>query len=217
MSTTTVYGGQESLRFFRVKSDHTQLLKPKPDATGTAPTKTEFELVLQLVGSAQLDFQDDGTAEIAFTIGEHHEDLTDFFNNYRPAGSSSSRGPFKTDKGAEYGGSAGGNADPLLAVYSGGKNAETEKVHTLVSICELRAASGSMQTDPENPTQRTLTVKTLTPKADLVFHDNDAASTGFSVYDANIVDFSTETSDIQLSEGDLNIEFWVAAGSGAAA
>jgi len=210
-ATGVSYGAKGKAYFYRAKSTLDGLLKPKPDATGTAPLTAEKELILGIIGKPQFTPQDDGTYEISFPHAEHRPEVTDFEDNYRELASSggSSKSAYKSADGLEYGGAADtSNIDPIFFAYAGGIDPDSGKIQVIVGFAKVLGSTGGFTLDPDNPTERSLTIRTLKPKADFIYHLGDQS---FTTLDTGAVDIASEIVDLKVLLGDPKCQFWLTA------
>lgn len=187
------------VRIFRVKADHSMILKPKSVSDLEFAGIADAEFASEIVGPVNMVPSADGSNAIDFNCGAWSEELLDFINNYKVAGSSGDSTPFLAFHGDEYGaGGAAASDDALLVVVHGPTDPDTGKILALSWLCTLDPTSGGSAIDPKKTIDTQLKFNQIKPTQDIVIHDSAGAK---SVLNPAVVDFATESSDISLLEG----------------
>lgn len=198
------------VRIFRVKSDHTMLLKPKSVSDLEFAGIADAEFTSKIIGNIQVTPQDDGSNQIQFGCAAFGADLFDFINNYKNPTASNDVTTYPAFHGEEFGaGGAASSDDALYVSIHGPDDSEDAKIMHLGFLCTLAVANtGGFTIQPKSVIDVQLTFNQIKPKADLTIHD--AAGTK-SVLNNAIVDFTTENADIDLLTGSYKFHTPVAA------
>lgn len=200
---------EKIVRIFRVKADHSMILKPKSVGDTEFAGIADAEFASEIIGPINLTANADGSNAIDFNCAAFGEELLDFVNNYKVAGSSGDSTPFLGFHGEEYGaGGAAASDDALLVVVHGPTDSDTGKIMILSFLCTLDPTSGGLGIDPKKTIDTQLKFNQIKPTQDIVIHDSAGAK---SVLNNTIVDFTTENADLSLLEGKYKFHTAVAA------
>ena len=197
------------VRIFRVKADHSMILIPKADGDTEFTGIADAEFASEIVGPINLVANADGSHSVDFVCAAYGEELLDFIANYKPVGASGETTPFLAFHGEEFGGGgAAASDDALLVVVHGPDDADTGKIMAKAFLSTLDPTSGGSSIDPKKTIDTTLKFIQIKATADITIHD---AAGSKSVLNPAIVDFTTESSDIDLLEGNYKYHFPVTA------
>ena len=214
MAQGVAYGtssADKTVRFFRLKSDHTIIQQPKSVGDSEFTGITDAEFASKIIGNIQVSPQDDGSNQIQMTCAAWGADILDFINNYKNVEAAGDKTAFTAFHGEDFGGSGStGTADQLIAVIHGAPDPDTSKIMGLVFACSIDPAStGGFTIEPDNVAQVQLTLNQVKPKADIVIHDGTSGTP--SVFNGAVVSFAAETTDIKMLTDSYKFHFPVTA------